>query len=504
MKLLKPFCCALAVVSVSLASCLGLNYFFGLFNCGNGIGTSVASWITICIGAMFVGYLFYPDQVADLIPRYFKKKVEDQFGAESQGSQERISRLMNKRIDDDCVQDAQNGVVIIENRVKKTNLQCLGDEFKTIGDLVRAIREEGRGRACLAKVMSLCSDANMSPKNRVGFRGLMEMIYEISGGMFVTESDFKTRIKNADEMLRYCDANSQANWPYRDLEDLASQSLIQVIFGAYRNDHIDVALDSYNVLASRRKWLERVKPEKLSFMYELLGLIWATRDLRRSSSYLKIAVEYDFRNSLALYCLARLYFHEKHDYAQALEYANQSFAHLPENMPEGIVRGIMTIQYFCHALKSDYWRAREIISNIDKELSDSELVGNKAYLNFKCGDYLIAENLAAKALKMNPEEGSALNTMGMLLLHRGQYVQAIRHFKSALKTFKKGKCGSDGRYFYCELCNNCAVAYYENHDEESAKEWFDKALDAGCLNVDMRRYDVLAKKTDLTPLQKKC
>ena len=115
MKLLKPFCCALAVVSVSLASCLGLNYFFGLFNCGNGIGTSVASWITICIGAMFVGYLFYPDQVADLIPRYFKKKVEDQFGAESQGSQERISRLMNKRIDDDCVQDAQNGVVIIEN-----------------------------------------------------------------------------------------------------------------------------------------------------------------------------------------------------------------------------------------------------------------------------------------------------------------------------------------------------------------------------------------------------
>jgi tetratricopeptide (TPR) repeat protein len=83
--------------------------------------------------------------------------------------------------------------------------------------------------------------------------------------------------------------------------------------------------------------------------------------------------------------------------------------------------------------------------------------------------------------------------MGMVLLHRGQYAHAIKHFMVALRTFKKGKFGSCGRYFYCELCNNCAIAYYENHDEESAKEWFDKALDAGCLHVDMRRYDALTQ-----------
>lgn len=503
MKLAKPFSCALAVVSVSLAICLGLNYFFSLFNCGNGIGTSVASWITIFVGAAFVGYLFYPDQVTNLIQRYLKKKVEDQLGAEGQSSQERVSRLMNKRIDDDCVQDARNGVVNIKNRVKKTNLQCLGDEFKTIDDLVRVVRKEGRGRVCLAKVRALCCDANMSPKNRIGFCGLMEMIYEIAGDMFVTESDFRTRIKNAEEMLRYCDTNSQNEWPYCDLENLATQSLMQVIFGAYRNDHFDVALDSYNVLSSRRKWLERVETEKLSLMYELLGLIWSRRDLRRSFSYLRLAIEYDFKNSTALCFLAHLYFHEKHDYAQALEFANLCFACLPENASEEMVRDVMTVQYFCYALKGDYLNAREIIMNIDKGLTLSWLVGNKAYLNFKCEDYVSAENLAVKALKMNPEEGSALNTMGMLSLHRGQYAQAIRHFKSALRTFKKGKCGSDGRYFYCELCNNCAVAYYENHDEESAKEWFDKALDAGCLHVDMRRYDVLAKKTNLiSSLQK--
>ena len=80
---------------------------------------------------MLVGYLFYPDQVANLFQRYWKKKVEDQIGVESQSSQERASRLMNKRIDDDCAQDAQNGAVNIKNRVKKTNLQCLGDEFKS-------------------------------------------------------------------------------------------------------------------------------------------------------------------------------------------------------------------------------------------------------------------------------------------------------------------------------------------------------------------------------------
>lgn len=495
MKLLKLFCCALAVICVSLAFCLGLNYFFGLFNCGNGIGTSVASWIIICIGALFVGYLFYPDQVENLFQRYLKKKVEDQIGEESQSSQERVSKVINKRIDDDCAQDVRDDVVNIKNRVKKTNLQCLGAEFKTFGDLVRAIREEGRGRVCLARVMALCCDINKSPKNRIGFCGLVEMIYVIAGDMFVTEEDFKTRIKNAVKMLRYCDENSYTEWPYCDLENLASQSLIRVIFEAYRNDYHNIALDSYNVLSSRQKWLECVKAEKLSCMYELLGMIWSTRDLQRSFNYLRLAVEYNFKNSTALYFLACLYFYEKYDYAQALECANKSFACLPENIPEEIARGVMTIQYFCYTLNEDYLKAREIILNIDKELTLSWVVGNKAYLSFKCKDYISAEELATKALKMNPEEGAALNTMGMLSLHRGQYAQAIRHFKSALKNLKKGKRGSDNRYFYCELCNNCAIAYYENKDEESAKEWFDKALDAGGLNVDMRRYDMLVKKT---------
>ena len=491
MKLLKLITCGLVAVGLAIAICLGLNYLFSLFGCCAGVGTSTVSSVAVFGGVVLVVYLFYPDQVAVLVQRYMSKRIEDQLGAASQDSQERISKLANQRLTATCAQEAKIDRVGL--KIKKTNLQCLDNGFKTIEDLVRAIREEGRGRTCIAKAMALCCDKNTSIKNRIGFRGLLEMIYEIAGGMFVTASDFKTRIRNADEMLRYCDANSQADWPYCSLEWLASQSLMRVIFEAHRNDHFDLALNAYNVLSSRQKWLKNVKPERLSLMYELIGVIWLMRDLDRGISYLNLAVECDPKNYTAFYFLAQLSFHEKHDYMQALEYANQSFAHLSENAPEDMVRGVMTIQYFCYALKGDYFKAREIISNIDKELMDSKIVGNKAYLNFKCEDYISAENLAAKALKMNPEEGSALNTMGMVLLHRGQYAHAIKHFMVALRTFKKGKFGSCGRYFYCELCNNCAIAYYENHDEESAKEWFDKALDAGCLHVDMRRYDALTQ-----------
>ena len=503
MKLLKLFLCVFIVIVLSIIICLGLHYFFAFFDCDNGAGTSVASWITICGGTGFVVYLFYPNQVAALFQHYWRKKVEDQFGATSQNSQDRISRLMNQKIDVDDAQDAKQDVSSAKKRTNLTNLQCLDEGFKTIDDLVRAVREEGRGRACLAKARSLCCDVKMSIKQRIGFFGLLEVIYEIAGDRFVTESDFKARIKNADEMLRYCDANPQVHWPYYDFEELASRALMHIIFGAYRNDHFDVVLDAYSIVAARRKWLERVKPERISRMYMVIGFIWSTRDLNRSLSYFNLAVEYDNKNSIALYYLAHLCFHEKHDYAQALEYANQSFAQLPENAPEEMVQDIMTIQYFCYTLKKDYISAREIISNMDKELTISWLVGNKAYLTFKCKDYITAENLAAKALKMNPEEGSALNTMGMLSLHRGQYAQAIRHFRAALKSFKMGKRGSDGRYFYCELCNNCAIAYYENHDKESAKEWFDKALAAGCFNVDMRRYDLLTKANPIISQQKR-
>ena len=326
-------------------------------------------------------------------------------------------------------------------------------------------------------------------------------------------------------MISYSEKGSLINWtafeiksddPPRDFEALC-RSLVRLALGGdgefigYKQQSgvefiVKVNRDNSTLGGKGTvvgwQWLERVKSDRLSLMYELLGLIWLPRDLRRSFSYLRLAVEYDYKNSTALNLLAQLYFNEKNDYAQALECANQSFAYLPEDTSEEMVRDVMTIQYFCYALKRDYLRAREIILNIDKELTVSWLIGNKAYLSFKCEDYTSAEELAAKALKMNPEEGSALNTMGMLALHRGQYTHAIRHFKAALRTSKKGKCGSEDRYFYCELCNNCAVAYYENHDEESAKEWFDKALDAGCLHVDMRRYDALAKTTNLIPLQK--
>ena len=491
MRLLKLLICGLVTVSLAIAICLGLNYFFGLFNYLNGAGTDTASWISITTGVVLVIYLFYPKQVTVLFKRYCIKKVDDQFWGVSQDSQKLISKMANERADAACVQDVKIGKEGI--RVKKTNLQCIDNGFKSVKDLVRAIKEEGRGRSCIAKTMALCCDETISSKNRIGFCGILETIYEIAGDMYVTASDFKTRIKNAEGMLRYCDVNSKADWPYCDLEWLASHALMRVIFTAHRFSHFDLALEAYNILALRKKFLEYVEPERLSQMYELIGVIWLSRDLNRSLNYLNLAVKHDSRNYIAFYFLAQLTFEEMHDYVQALEYANKSFAHLPEDASQDLVRGVMTIQYFCYALKRDYFKAREIISNIDKELTISWIVGNKAYLNFMCEDYIVAEKLAEKALKMNPDEGSALNTMGMLMLHRGQYAHAIKHFIAALRTIEKGKYGSEDRYFYCEICNNCAIAYYENQDEESAREWFDKALASGGLWVDMQRYDALKK-----------
>lgn len=493
MKLLKQFFCGVAIIASSIAICLGLNFLFGYFDCGEGVGTSVASWITICCVAGFVAYLFYPKQIAVLFQRYLSNKLDDQFGKASQDSQERIAKVMNQQADFECEQTIRRETANVKVKSKKTNLQCLDEGLKSFDDLVCAVKRKGQGRLYLARTKTLCDDEKMSLKNRMGFRALREIIYEIAGDMFVTAVDFSVRVKNADEMLRYCDENPRSDWPSAELESLASEALLRVIFEAHRNNHSEVMLEAYNVLSSRRSYLGGIEKERLSYVYQLLGVVWSARDLSRSLSYLNLAVECDPKNSVAFYFLAHLSFYDKHDYAQALEYANQSFASLTENAQKELVRGVMTIQYFCYTMKGDYFKAREIIVNIDKDFALPWVVGNKAYLDFMCGYYESAERLATKALKMNPEEGSALNAMGMLMLHRGQYACAIRNFMGALKKMKKGKSGSDDRYFYGEVCNNCAVAYFESHDEESAKEWFEKALDAGCARVDMRLYDLLPK-----------
>lgn len=490
-KTLKPVICGICVIISAIISIFGLNCLFALFNCHDGVGIESVAWITVICVVVFVVYLFYPSQVLILFQRYLRKRIDDQFGEASQNSQEMISKLANQRVDVAYKQDVKMDRSKI--KIKKTNLQRLGNDLKTPEDLLRAIREDGRGRTCIEKAMTLCCDINLSPKNRIWFRGLLEIIYWISDGMFVTELDFKTRIRNADEILCYCDVNSEEEWPYSSLERLVSQALMRIILEAYHNSYFDLVLDAYNLLSSRQRCLGHMKAIQLSLMYELIGVIWLKRNLERGLSYLNLATEHDSQNYIAFYYLALLNFYEKRDYVQALKYANQSFAHFPENVSKDIVDAVMTIQYFCYAMQKDYFRALEIISSIDKELTQPRIVGNKAYLCFKCKDYLNAETLAMKALKMDPNVGSALNTMGMVFLHKGQYAHAIKYFTAALRFFKKGKNRSDERYFYCELCNNCAIAYYENHEEESAKEWFDKAIAAGWSYVDMKRYDALTK-----------
>lgn len=178
MRLLKLLICGLVTVSLAIAICLGLNYFFGLFNYLNGAGTDIASWISISTGVVFVIYLFYPKQVEILFQRYWRKKVDDQFGEVSQNSRNLISKIANQRADVACVQEVnidKEGI-----RVKKTNLQCIDNRFKSVKDLVRAIKEEGRGRFCIAKTMALCCDETISSKNRIGFCGILETIYEIA------------------------------------------------------------------------------------------------------------------------------------------------------------------------------------------------------------------------------------------------------------------------------------------------------------------------------------
>ena len=77
---------------------------------------------------------------------------------------------------------------------------------------------------------------------------------------------------------------------------------------------------------------------------------------------------------------------------------------------------------------------------------------------------------------MDPSDGSALNVRGMLFLNTGRYSKAVKAFMGAIKHFKPGSANSLARYFYGELCNNCAVALCKNSEQEKAREWFDKAI----------------------------
>ena len=56
------------------------------------------------------------------------------------------------------------------------------------------------------------------------------------------------------------------------------------------------------------------------------------------------------------------------------------------------------------------------------------------------------------------------------------YSKAAKAFMDASKYFKPSKSDSLERFFYGEICNNCAVALYKNSEQEAARGWFDKAI----------------------------
>ncbi|MFT4580104.1 MAG: tetratricopeptide (TPR) repeat protein [Nitrospinales bacterium] len=91
------------------------------------------------------------------------------------------------------------------------------------------------------------------------------------------------------------------------------------------------------------------------------------------------------------------------------------------------------------------WKAIEGLSDAEQFLKNYH-ASNKdsthlwyafGYLHYLKADYEKAENSFEKALKMNPENGLALNNLGAIFSEKKQYALAIEKVKSAIQTDPK-------------------------------------------------------------------
>ncbi|MEZ4872439.1 MAG: hypothetical protein R2827_09400 [Bdellovibrionales bacterium] len=112
----------------------------------------------------------------------------------------------------------------------------------------------------------------------------------------------------------------------------------------------------------------------------------------------------------------------------------------------------------------------DLRNNISKVLGSAETVESNYLKNatklVQNAEYSLALKLIRECLNINPKNGRAIKLLGQCFLGEGKVDQAIQCFKSLISIETS-----------FDSLNMLARAYYQNNDDESALEFYMKALE---------------------------
>jgi tetratricopeptide (TPR) repeat protein len=118
------------------------------------------------------------------------------------------------------------------------------------------------------------------------------------------------------------------------------------------------------------------------------------------------------------------------------------------------------------------------IANIPDEISDRELIYKKAGDFFKSGRTEDAEIYYKKVLELDPGYVEALNNLGVIYIHKGDYESAVSSLKKAIRL----------RPGYVESYYNMACLYSIKSEAEKGIIYLEKAVD---LNGDVKKWALI-------------
>ena len=434
------------------------------------------AFVILCV-LVILALLFFPKGFVSLITRLANKKIEDHTGCQNiiaeLGQNESTIRAVMSKVESPSkvACRAKDGARLLKY------MQRIDETVVAPKDFFEKAAQKDFARKYLHDISVLISNSATDEESALYLRLLYAVVYDCADNHLASKEDSKAKIENMRLLLAKLTMLSGG----KDNVSMLYILIFGIMRNAFKQEDYESVVEAYDLTHGSYLPAVEIRSELMSYMYGMVGVAKLSIKDKNAIPYLKLALSCDPQNLLASVRLMD-YYYCRYDYAKAYEYAGRSFSLLPDNgfskeELDNIGDALSTVLYMSAFALGKFDEAYLTVSKIDERLEgDATIKGNRAYLAFKCGKYDEAEQCVNQAWKLDPNKGSVLNVRGMLFLRKGMYSKAAKVFMDASKHFKPSRDNSLERFFYGEICNNCAVALCKNSEQEKAREWFDKAI----------------------------
>ncbi len=329
------------------------------------------------------------------------------------------------------------------------------------------LASQDRNEERLAYIRLYIEDNPTSVPIRIQYAAELARLEDYQGSLDIMQTVITDDPENSDAIL-YTAAISQQ----LDQTELTEQLYEQVLTLEPNNNR---ALWALGVLAADQEeyrkaeaYYERIGRGEnyFSAQIQIANMRYETRGLTSAINYLRL-IDPRTEGEYIQISLTRHYLLlQDNEYEDAFGYINDSLVYLPDNVDMLYARALVAAELKqMTVVESDL---RSIISRFPDHSNALNALGYT--LADQTDRYQEAEELIARALELEPDEGHILDSMGWVLYRQGDYEGAIEHLKRAFEVMPE-----------VEVATHLGEVYWENGQQQEAHDIWAKAyaLDAG-------------------------